>query len=129
MNDIEEKYQEALDFLYSFIDYSLKRNFRNAAEKFNLDRMRVFLQHLGNPQNDYGIIHVAGTKGKGSVSAICASVLSAQGYRTGLYTSPHMVAFTERIRIDEQLIHKEELIELVEVLRPVTMRVKEMTTF
>ena len=86
MQDLETRYQESLDFLYSFIDYSLKRNFRNAAEKFNLDRMRHFMSLLGDPQKDYGILHVAGTKGKGSVSAMCASILKAQGYRTGLYT-------------------------------------------
>ncbi|MFN2304400.1 MAG: bifunctional folylpolyglutamate synthase/dihydrofolate synthase, partial [Anaerolineales bacterium] len=129
MSEIERDYQDALDFLYSFIDYSLKRNFRNAAEKFNLDRMRTFLHHLGDPQDDYGIIHVAGTKGKGSVSAMCASVLSAQGYKTGLYTSPHMVNFTERIRIDGQQIPKDALVELVEVLKPITQQVTDITTF
>lgn len=129
MQDPEQQYQEALDFLYSFIDYSLKRNFRNAAEKFNLDRMRTFMHHLGDPQKDFGIIHVAGTKGKGSVSAICASVLSSQGYKTGLYTSPHMVDFTERIRINGQQIPKKELVELVDVLKPVTGIVPEITTF
>lgn len=129
MNDKEGRYGEALDFLYSFIDYSLKRNFRNAAEKFNLDRMRAFLQHLGNPHGDYGIIHIAGTKGKGSVSAICANVLSAQGYKTGLYTSPHMVDFTERIRVDGGQIPKEDLVDLVEELKPITKQVTDITTF
>ncbi len=129
MEDVEKKYQDALDFLYSFIDYSLKRNFRNAAEKFNLDRMRNFMHHLGDPHQDYRIIHVAGTKGKGSVSAFCANVLAAQGYKTGLYTSPHMVEFTERIRINGQDISKEALVEIVDILRPVTEKVQEITTF
>ncbi len=129
MPDIESGYQDALDFLYSFIDYSLKRNFRNAAEKFNLDRMREFMHHLGDPQEDYGIIHVAGTKGKGSVSSYCANVLKEQGYRTGLYTSPHMIEFTERIRINGQLISKADLIEVVEQLKPVAKKVPEITTF
>ncbi len=129
MEDVEKKYQDALDFLYSFIDYSLKRNFRNAAEKFNLDRMRNFMHHLGNPHQDYRIIHVAGTKGKGSVSAFCANVLAAQGYKTGLYTSPHMVEFTERIRINGQDIPKDALVKIVDILRPVTEEVHEITTF
>jgi dihydrofolate synthase/folylpolyglutamate synthase len=129
MNDLEEKYQAALDFLYSFIDYSLKRNFRNAAEKFNLDRMRKFMHHLGDPQKDYGIIHVAGTKGKGSVSAYCASVLSAQGYSTGLYTSPHMVDFRERIRINGQMIPKADVVEIVDSFKSVAKKVPEITTF
>ena len=129
MKDIEQQYQDALDFLYSFIDYSLKRNFRNAAEKFNLDRMRKFMHLLGDPQKDYGILHVAGTKGKGSVASFCASVLSAQGYDTGLYTSPHMVEFTERIRINGQEIPKEDLVTIVDQLKPVTEIVQEITTF
>lgn len=129
MKDVEQQYQDALDFLYSFIDYSLKRNFRNAAEKFNLDRMRKFMHHLGDPQKDYGIIHIAGTKGKGSVASFSASVLSAQGYDTGLYTSPHMVEFTERIRINGQEIPKEDLVAVVDQLKPVAEIVQEITTF
>jgi len=129
MQDLETRYQESLDFLYSFIDYSLKRNFRNAAEKFNLDRMRHFMSLLGDPQKDYGIIHVAGTKGKGSVSSMCASVLKAQGYRTGLYTSPHMVNFTERFRINGEEINREDLVSLVDEIRPITEVVPEVTTF
>lgn len=129
MSDAEQRYQDALDFLYSFIDYSLKRNFRNAAEKFNLDRMRDFMQHLGNPQNDYQIIHVAGTKGKGSVASFCASVLTSQGYKTGLYTSPHMIEFTERIQINGEDISKADLADLVDQIRPVTELVPEITTF
>jgi dihydrofolate synthase/folylpolyglutamate synthase len=126
---LEERYQDSLDFLYSFIDYSLKRNFRNAAEKFNLDRMRGFMHRLGDPQNDYGVVHVAGTKGKGSVSAFCANILKAQGYRTGLYTSPHMISFTERIRINGEDIPKADMVELVDALRPVTEEMPEITTF
>jgi dihydrofolate synthase/folylpolyglutamate synthase len=129
MTDVEEKYQSALDFLYSFIDYSLKRNFRNAAEKFNLDRMRDFMHHLGDPQEDYKIIHVAGTKGKGSVSSFCAGVLTSQGYKTGLYTSPHMVEFSERIRINGENISKTDLVQLVETIKPATKNVPEITTF
>ncbi len=129
MQDLEERYQKALDFIYSFIDYSLKRNFRNAAEKFNLDRMRTFMHHLGDPQEDYRIIHVAGTKGKGSVSAYCANILAEQDYSTGLYTSPHMVEFTERIRINGEMIAKSDLVEIVQQLKPVTEKVPEITTF
>lgn len=129
MGETEQKYRDALDFLYSFIDYSLKRNFRNAAEKFNLDRLRHFMSLLGNPHRDYDILHVAGTKGKGSVSAYCASVLSAQGYNTGLYTSPHMVSFTERIRINGDEIEKGDFVKLVDEIKPVISKVPEITTF
>jgi len=129
MQEIDQKYEEALDFLYSFIDYSLKRNFRNAAEKFNLDRMHKFMALLGDPQKDYDIIHVAGTKGKGSVSSMCASVLMAEGYRVGLYTSPHMVRFTERIKINDQEISKADVVEIIDQLKPITEKVPEITTF
>jgi dihydrofolate synthase/folylpolyglutamate synthase len=129
MKDLEKAYNSALDYLYSFIDYSLKRNFRNAGEKFDLDRMREFMAHLGNPHQDYGIIHVAGTKGKGSVSSLCAAVLSTQGYKTGLYTSPHMVEFTERIRIDGKMIPKADLVEMMEKLKRVAKKVPDITTF
>jgi len=129
MKEIDQKYEDALDFLYSFIDYSLKRNFRNAAEKFNLERMRHFMTLLGDPQKDYGILHVAGTKGKGSVSSMCASVLMAEGYRVGLYTSPHMVRFTERIKINDQEISKADVVEIIDQLKPITEKVPEITTF
>ena len=129
MNEIDQKYEEALDFIYSFIDYSLKRNFRNAAEKFNLDRMRDFMRLLGDPQDDYEIIHVAGTKGKGSVSSLCASTLKAEGYSVGLYTSPHMVRFTERIKINDQEISKEQVVAIVDQLKPATEEIPEITTF
>lgn len=129
MKEIDQKYEDALDFLYSFIDYSLKRNFRNAAEKFNLERMRHFMTLLGDPQKDYDILHVAGTKGKGSVSSMCASVLMAEGYRVGLYTSPHMVRFTERIKINDQEISKADVVEIIDQLKPITEKVPEITTF
>jgi dihydrofolate synthase/folylpolyglutamate synthase len=129
MTDVDLKYEAALDFLYSFIDYSLKRNFRYSAEKFNLDRMNKLMHLLDNPQNDFQIIHIAGTKGKGSVSAMCASVLNAQGYKTGLYTSPHMVNFAERIQVNGDTIPKAELVTIVETLKSVVAQVPEITTF
>ncbi|MDY6868587.1 MAG: Mur ligase family protein, partial [Chloroflexota bacterium] len=82
----------------------------------------------GHP-DDYDIIHVAGTKGKGSVCAYCANILSEEGYSTGLYTSPHMIEFAERIRVDGKMIPKADLIEIVQQLKPVTEKVPEITTF
>ncbi len=86
--DTEIAYNQALDYLYSFVDYSLKHASELAKADFNLDRMVALLAELGDPQDAYPVIHVAGTKGKGSTSALCASALKAAGYRTGLYTSP-----------------------------------------
>ena len=91
MPDSNAAYDLALDYLYSFVDYSLKHSSELAKADFNLDRMRALMAELGNPQDDYRIVHVAGTKGKGSVCALAASGLRAAGYRTGLYTSPHLI--------------------------------------
>src|SRR5215212_1107353 len=102
MNDTEIAYNQALDYLYSFVDYSLKHISELAKAEFNLDRMFALMEELDNPQKQYPIIHVAGTKGKGSVSALCASVLNASGYRAGLYTSPHLWDYTERIQINRE---------------------------
>src|SRR5215216_8103127 len=86
MSDIETEYNKALDYLYSFIDYSLKHSSELAKAEFNLDRVFALMEELGNPHTKYPIIHVAGTKGKGSVASLCASALKAAGYNTGLYT-------------------------------------------
>ena len=68
--------------------------------KLGLERMRKLLRVLGDPQQSFRSVHVAGTNGKGSVSAMCASIFETAGYRTGLYTSPHLVDFEERIQVD-----------------------------
>ena len=122
-------YQKSLDFIYSFIDYSIKRNLRNAADKFKLERVVQFMQLLDEPHKKYKIIHVAGTKGKGSVSAFCASSLQAAGYNVGLYTSPHMEEFTERIRVNGEEITRQEFVQLVEKIKPLVEQVPGITTF
>lgn len=127
--DIEIGYQEALDYLYSFIDYSLTRSFRYSPEKFNLARMSILLERLGNPHRAFPVIHVAGTKGKGSVSAFCASAMRAAGYQTGLYTSPHLEDYCERIQVNGQPISHAEMVQLVEEIKPHVAAVPEVTTF
>jgi dihydrofolate synthase/folylpolyglutamate synthase len=127
--NIEPAYQKTLDYLYSFVDYSLSRTFRNAPVNFNLDRLRKFASDLDNPQNDYPIIHVAGTKGKGSVSAMCTSVLRAGGYKVGTYTSPHLHDYAERIQVNGQPIPHEDLVSLVDELKPQIEAVPQLTTF
>ena len=129
MTDIDTRYNQALDYLYSFVDYSLKHISELAKAEFNLDRMFALMNELGNPQNKYPIIHVAGTKGKGSVAALCASALKAAGYKTGLYTSPHLWDYVERIQIDGEPISHEQLIELVEQVKPAVARTPKLTTF
>jgi len=127
--DTEIVYNLALDYLYSFVDYSLKHASELAKADFNLDRMVALLAELGDPQDAYPVIHVAGTKGKGSTSALCASALKAAGYRTGLYTSPHLQDYTERIQVDGEPISHAELAELVELVKPAVANLPFITTF
>lgn len=131
MNDhiLEPEYQETLDYLYTFIDYSLQRQFRFAPEKFDLERMRVLMAALGNPEQKYPVIHIAGTKGKGSVAALCASVLKAAGYRVGLYTSPHLQDYNERIQVNAEPIPHMELVALVNEVKPLLASIPDITTF
>jgi len=125
--DVE--YQQALDYLYSFVDYSMTRSFRWSADKFDLKRMDDLMAALGHPEREYPIIHIAGTKGKGSVAAMCESVIRAAGYQVGLYTSPHMHDYAERIRVNGKPILHRELISLIDEVRPVIESIRELTTF
>jgi len=110
-------YQQALDYLYSFIDYETMRQPRTATH-FDLRRMDELLARLGNPHLIARTVHIAGTKGKGSNAAMIASALTAAGYKTGLYTSPHLIDLRERFRVDGELISEATIIELVERLKP-----------
>jgi dihydrofolate synthase / folylpolyglutamate synthase len=92
-------YTEAEKWLNSLIDYEKAADFRYP-EVFKLDRVRSMMSALGNPERRFTSIHIAGTKGKGSVSTFVDSLLRAHDCRTGLYTSPHLVSFRERIRVD-----------------------------
>lgn len=94
-----DSYQRALDYLYSFINFEHKSLDRYQANKIDPERPRRLLAWLGAPQESYPSIHIAGTKGKGSVAAMCAAALRASGLRVGLYTSPHLREFRERIRV------------------------------
>lgn len=129
MTNTEIAYNKALDYLYSFVDYSLKHSSELAKAEFNLDRMFALMEELGNPQATYPIIHVAGTKGKGSVSALCASALQAAGYKVGLYTSPHLLDYCERIQINGEPISHEFMVELVEEIKPAVAKIPKLTTF
>jgi dihydrofolate synthase / folylpolyglutamate synthase len=127
--DSESAYNKALDYLYSFVDYSLKHSSELAKADFNLDRMFALMKSLGDPQAKYPIIHVAGTKGKGSVSALCASALKEAGYQVGLYTSPHLEDYVERIQVNGESISHEQLVELVEEIKPYVAKIEKLTTF
>lgn len=107
------------------IEASLKRLYamRTHGIKPGLETAEALAEALGNPERSFAAIHVAGTNGKGSVCAMLASVLRHAGLRVGLYTSPHLVRFNERIRVDGEPITDAELAELFEVIEPLAERV------
>jgi dihydrofolate synthase/folylpolyglutamate synthase len=104
-------YQETLDYLFNALP--MFQRVGASAYKADLANTIALCTHLGNPQNQFKSIHVAGTNGKGSTSHSLASVFQAAGYKTGLYTSPHLKSFTERIRINGDEINKDEVVEFV----------------
>jgi dihydrofolate synthase/folylpolyglutamate synthase len=110
-------YAAALDFLLSRTDYERWPGF-NYASRFDLRRMEALLQRLDNPHLSTKAVHIAGSKGKGSTSAMIAAGLQAAGYRTGLYTSPHLVTLRERIQVNGKPILKRELESLIARMRP-----------
>lgn len=129
-----DRYQKTLNYLYSFADYETQPGAR-AAAGFDLRRMEEFLARLGNPHRAVPAVHIAGTKGKGSTAAMVASVLTAAGFKTGLYTSPHLIDVRERMRLDGRLISRANLIRLTDTLRPAVTAVNaaahygKLTTF
>lgn len=127
--DMGAQYQAALDYLYTFVDFSLTRQTRYHPDQFDLGRMFAFMEDLGNPHKAYPVIHVAGTKGKGSVSALCESALREAGMRVGFYTSPHLQDFTERIQIDREYVPQDELVEMIDEFRPYLDSGTSLTTF
>ncbi len=127
-------YQRALDYLYSFINFEHKSLDRYQASKIDADRPRRLLAELGAPQDHFPAIHIAGTKGKGSVAAMCAAGLRAAGLRVGLYTSPHLREFRERIRIltpddPDGRIPEEAFAVLIDQVRPAVDRLPDITWF
>jgi dihydrofolate synthase/folylpolyglutamate synthase len=104
-------YRETLDYLFNALP--MFQRVGASAYKADLTNTIALCAHLGNPQDTFKTIHIAGTNGKGSTSHALAAVFQAAGYKTGLYTSPHLQSFTERIRIDGQEITKDGVIEFV----------------
>ncbi len=127
--DTEALYNQALDYVYSFIDYSKEKTYKLIRANFKLERMTELLALLGNPHEAYPVLHVAGTKGKGSTCAMMSAVLTAAGYRTALYTSPHLQEFDERIQVDGQPIPHLDLYNLIEEMKPAIQKIPQITTF
>ncbi|MBA5865550.1 MAG: bifunctional folylpolyglutamate synthase/dihydrofolate synthase [Nitrospira sp. CR1.3] len=101
-------YSAAVAYLYGLQKHGIK---------LGLETMQALMHRLGNPEARYRTLHIAGTNGKGSTAAIAAAVLQAAGYRVGLYTSPHLVEFRERIRINGTMISELEVARMTEVVQ------------
>jgi len=104
-------YKDTLEYLYRQLP--MFHRVGAAAYKANLDNTIAICAHLGNPEKNFRSVHVAGTNGKGSVSHMLAAVLQSAGYKTGLYTSPHLKDFRERIRIDGKMIPRAAVTQFV----------------
>ncbi|MBK8902333.1 MAG: bifunctional folylpolyglutamate synthase/dihydrofolate synthase [Anaerolineaceae bacterium] len=129
-----EAYEDALDYLYSFINFEAKKQDRYMASKLDHTRPRRLLETLGNPFTQYPSLHIAGTKGKGSTAAMCAYALRAAGYTVGLYTSPHLQDFRERIRIltpddGDGRIPKPDFIHQINKIRALETEFPDITWF
>ncbi len=122
-------YQQAIDYLASYTDYEIVPRLAHNAANYDLRRVEELLSRLGNPHLRARSVHIAGTNGKGSVAAMMASVLTTAGYSTGLYTSPHLHTWRERIRINGELISEAELAALVEELKPEAETVNREATY
>ena len=123
-------YTETLDYLFSSMPSF--QQVGGDAYKPGLERIAEFCRSIGNPQRNYFVIHIAGTNGKGSTSNMLAAVLQQAGYQTGLFTSPHLTDFRERIRVNGEMIPKQKVVNFVDRYRSEMERLQlsffEMTT-
>ncbi len=113
-----DSYEQALEVLFRRINYERVHGDRYSERDFKLDRMRQLLSLLGNPQIGVPTVHIAGTKGKGSTAVLVAEILRAAGYRVGLFTSPHIDAFEERMQVNRLPPTQREMVELVNAILP-----------
>jgi dihydrofolate synthase/folylpolyglutamate synthase len=114
-------YAAALDYLASFANFEHRPV--TTPTRFNLERVRMLCAYVGRPERQFPAVQIAGTKGKGSTAAMLESILRAAGYRTGLYTSPHLHVFRERIRVAGRCISEDDLATAVAAVRPAAERV------
>ncbi|WP_092049417.1 bifunctional folylpolyglutamate synthase/dihydrofolate synthase [Planctomicrobium piriforme] len=118
-------YQQAVDFLYARLNYERTPDAAGSLQDFKLARMEELLAELGNPQLAVRTVHIAGSKGKGSTATMVARIVEAAGYRVGLFTSPHVDHFEERFTVNSQIATPQQVIALVDRLRPVVERLDQ----
>jgi len=122
-------YQQAVDYLSSYTDYEIVPRLAHNAVNYDLRRVEELLSRMGTPHLKARSVHIAGTNGKGSTAAMITSVLSTSGYTTGLYTSPHLHTWRERIKVDGELISEEEFTAGVTKLQPDVEAVNRKATY
>ncbi len=115
----------ALAFLFNRIDYERTRSVPYHSRRFKLDRMVRLLELLDHPARDIPVVHIAGTKGKGSTAQMVASVLNATGLRTGLYTSPHLEQLEERFAVGGRQCTSDQLVQLLATIQPAVQRMDQ----
>ena len=114
----ESSYRKLVEEIFELFPSVQRAGFSTGSYKPGLEAMEAFCEALGHPENKFSSIHIAGTNGKGSVSSMLASALAATGLRTGLYTSPHLIDFRERIRIGGEMIPKEYVFDFLTEWKP-----------
>ena len=113
-------YQKSIAYLYGLQKFGIKLGLENISRLLSL---------FNNPHHEQTVIHIAGTNGKGSTAAFLASILSQAGYKTGLYTSPHLISFTERIRINDRSIGKKDVVRLTNAIKKQSSTIDNLTYF
>ncbi len=122
-------YRQALDFIYAFTNFEVTPAGTYSSKTFDLARMERLLASLGNPERRFQSVHIAGTKGKGSTAAMTESILRVAGHRTGLYTSPHLHSFRERIQVAGEMISEDEVAAGITKIQPIAQQIPSLTTF
>jgi len=122
-------YKQAEEYLNSFVNYEQIPGVSYAQAGYSLKHVEELLNRMGNPQLAARTVHIAGTKGKGSVAAMIAQVLSVSGYKTGLYTSPHLLNLRERIKLDGNLISEAEFAAAMAKVKPFIESMKQDAAF
>lgn len=115
-------YKETIDYLFSALP--MFSRIGDAAIKKDLTNTIILCERLGNPQQSFKTIHIAGTNGKGSVSHMLASVMQVSGYKTGLYTSPHLKDFRERIKVDGEMVSEDFVVKFTESIKPLIAEIQ-----
>ncbi len=121
-------YRQSIEYIYSFSDYETTHKLHDSVI-YDLRRVEELMSLLDNPHLKAKSVHIAGTKGKGSVAAMVSAVLTASGYKTGLYTSPHLIDIRERFQIDGNMISEAEFADIISEIKPAVATVNRRANY